>query len=142
MSKLADSYELQDKLPECETLELEVLQRREAVLGTSDPELFESRSNKVRILLRRQNLEEAKKFARFTLELALKSLGDGHHNTDIARFDVSQVDAAEGKLAEATDFQKELHQKVGFTEGIGFHHQNALLISFTVACSYCALGRW
>jgi ankyrin repeat protein len=142
MSKLADSYELQDKLLECETLELEVLQRREAVLGTSDPELFESRSNKVRILLRRQNLEEAKKFARFTLELALKSLGDGHHNTDIARFDVSQVDAAEGKLAKATDLQKEIHQKVGFTEGIGFHHQNTLLINFTVACSYCALGRW
>jgi ankyrin repeat protein len=142
MSKLADSYELQDKMLECETLELEVLQKREVVLRTSDPELFESRSNQVRILLRRQNLEEAKTFAHSTLELALKHLGDDHHNTDIARFDVSQVDAAEGKLAEATDFQKELHEKVGSTEGIGFHHQNALLINFTIACSYCSLGRW
>ena len=143
MSKLSDVYQLfENKYMESNDLELELLEKREAGLKKNDPELFESRSSRVRILFQQGNLEEARSYAESVLELALKNLGPDHHSTEIARLNLSLVDEAEGRVEEALEFQKELHQKLGFTEGIRFHHRDTLMIQFHIAHTYCALERW
>lgn len=143
MSKLTDSYELfEDKYQETLALERVIFEHREASLKKNNPDLFESRSNRIRILLRAGNLEEARSYGQEVLGLAIKHLGESHHSTEIARINMSLVDAAEGKVEEALEYQKELHGTIGLRKGVGFHNRDVLMIKFNIAHTDCGLGRW
>ncbi|OBT57947.1 hypothetical protein VE04_03052 [Pseudogymnoascus sp. 24MN13] len=143
ISELAEANQLfEDKFQEAVALERVVYEYREANLKDDDADLFESRSSRVRILLLAGNLDEARSYGQEVLELGLKSLGENHLNTDIARLNLSLVDAAEGKAEEALEYQKELHGTMGSREGVGFHNRDVLMVKFNIAHTDCRLGRW
>ncbi|OBT65047.1 hypothetical protein VE03_05183 [Pseudogymnoascus sp. 23342-1-I1] len=143
MSKLTDAYQLfEDKYQETVALEQVIFDIREANLKDNDPDLFESRSSRVRILLHAGSLVEARSYGQETLELAVKNLGESHHSTEIARLNLSLVDAAEGKVEEALAYQKGLHGTIGSRDGVGFHHRDVLMIKINTAHTHCGLGRW
>ncbi|KAK2627075.1 hypothetical protein QTJ16_003041 [Diplocarpon rosae] len=113
MSELSDAYQLfEDKGKESAALDLEVFEKRRNSLEEDDVDLFESRSNHVRILYNEQRLQEARLRGVEYLELAKQQLGDSHPSTEIARWNLSLVDAAEGNYEEALVFQKELHVRL------------------------------
>lgn len=142
MSKLTDAYQLfEDKYQESVALERVIFEHREASLKDNDPDLFESRSSRVRILLQAGNLEEARSYGQEVLGLAIKHLGESHHSTETARINVSLVDAAEGKV-EALEYQKKLHETIGLRDGVGFHNRDVLMIKFNIAHTDCGLGCW
>ncbi|OBT38638.1 hypothetical protein VE00_11060, partial [Pseudogymnoascus sp. WSF 3629] len=143
ISELAEANQLfEDKYQEAVALEGVVYEYREANLKDTDPDLFESRSSRVRILLNAGNREEARSYGQEVLGLAIKSLGENDLNTDIARLNLSVVDAAEGKVEEALEYQKELHWTMGSREGVGFHNRDVLMAKFNIAHTDCSLGRW
>jgi hypothetical protein len=142
MSKLADAYELfEDKYQDSVALERVIFEYQEATLKDKDPDLFESRSSCVRILLQAENLEEARSYGQEVLGLAVKNLGESHHSTEISRLNVSLIDAAEGKVEEALEYQKELHGTIGFREGLSFYNRDVLMIKFNIVHTDCGLGR-
>ncbi|KFX93148.1 hypothetical protein V490_04985 [Pseudogymnoascus sp. VKM F-3557] len=143
MSKLADAYQLfEDRYGDMVALEQIIYEKRESSLKNSDSDLFESRSSRVRILLQAGKLEEAKSYGQEVLALAIKHLGESHHSTYIARLNVSLVDAAQGKIEEALEYQKWLHKTIGSKEGVGFHNRDVVMIKFNIAHTDCGLGRW
>ncbi|CAL3969565.1 unnamed protein product [Diplocarpon coronariae] len=113
MGELSDAYQLlDDKGEESDALELEVFERRKNLLERDDVDLFESRSNHVRILYNSRSFREARVRGGEYLELAKQHLGDLHHSTEIARWNLSLIDAAEGNYGEALAFQEALHQRL------------------------------
>ncbi|KFY51052.1 hypothetical protein V496_08968 [Pseudogymnoascus sp. VKM F-4515 (FW-2607)] len=143
ISKLTDAYQLfEDKYQETVALEQVMFDLREASLKHNDPDLFESRSSRVRILLQAGNLVEARSYGEEVLGLAIKNLGERHHSTEIARFNLSLVDAAEGKVEEALEYQKGLHGTIGSRDCVGFHNRDVIMIKFNIAHTDCGLGRW
>ncbi|KFY47026.1 hypothetical protein V494_00201 [Pseudogymnoascus sp. VKM F-4513 (FW-928)] len=143
MSKLSDAYQLFDeKYQESVALELAMFQYREANLNDNDPDLFESRSSRVRILLQAGKLEEARSYGLEVLGLAIKILGESHHCTEIARLNLSLSDAAEGKVEEALEYQKKLYETIGYTEETGFLNRDAVMMKINIAHTDCRLGRW
>ena len=144
ISELADVYQLfeEEKYQEAVALERLVYEYREANLKDNDPDLFESRSSRVRILLQAGSLEEARDYGEEMLGLAIKNLGENHHSTDIARFNLSLIDAYEGKTETVLEYQKELHRNMGSREGVGFHNRDVLMFKINIAHTNCRLGRW
>ena len=143
MANLANVYQLlEDKFQETVSLANVIHDKREACLKDNDPDLFESRSSRVRILLQAGKLEEARSYGQDILGLAVKNLGESHHSTEIARFNMSLVDAAEGKVEEALEYQKELRRTIGSRKGVGFHNSDVLMIKINIAHTDCRLGRW
>jgi ankyrin repeat protein len=142
MFKLAETYDLQDRKPEAEALNLKIFKEREVILTDTDHEFYESRSNHIHTLYHNQNREEAKQFAAATLELALDRLGAKHHDTYIARFDTSVVLSAERDIKETVEDQKNLLELLAENADRGYLHRDALAVRFNIICAYCALGCW
>ncbi|KAG4433091.1 hypothetical protein IFR05_011431 [Cadophora sp. M221] len=148
MNDLSNAYQLtEDGYKQSEALELMLFERRKVVLKGDDPDLWESRSSHVRLLLNAGKPEEARKFAEEYLELAVTLFGEDDHNTDVARLNLSYVESAQRELnidqyKEDLIFQKELYQQMGRREGIGFHNRDVLAIRFTLAQMYYGLGQW
>ncbi|OBT82684.1 hypothetical protein VE02_09327 [Pseudogymnoascus sp. 03VT05] len=142
ISELAEANQLfEDRYQEAVALGRVDYEYRKANLKEDDPDLYESRSSHVRILLNAGNREEARSYGQEVLGLVIKSLGENDLNTDIARLNLSVIDAAEGKLEEALEYQKELHGTMGSREGVGFHNRDVLMAKFNIAHTDCSLGR-
>ncbi|KAH7346178.1 hypothetical protein BKA65DRAFT_272564 [Rhexocercosporidium sp. MPI-PUGE-AT-0058] len=148
MNHLSNAYQLtNDGYTASEELELEIFERRKVVLKDDDPDLWESRSSHVRLLLNAEKPQEARKFAEEYLQLAMKIFGEDNHNTDIASLNLSYVDSAQREFSmerytEDLLFQKELYGKMGRREETGFHNRDVLMIRVTVAQMHYGLGQW
>ena len=160
-AKLAKILGLQQRWSEAEKLQQRVLQAMEGSPSRHDVNLPEARSDRIRILLGLQRLDEAEELAKLAWSSASDSIDrtqdlssddsdrkvvasqyvkSGRHTEAVAVYDLCRVWGAQERYEECTKFLKSIGEEVGNAEG--FLLPLSRQISCELATNYCAMARW